>query len=57
MLTKKIYNYFSDVLMGIGCFDSTFKLQVRNSSHSYQTLPRRVTCALQEPLKEELGRL
>ena len=56
ILTQKIHNDFSDVFTGIGCFDGTFKLQVREGSHLYQAPPRRVAYTLQEPLKEELER-
>ena len=53
----KIHNEFSDNFTSIGCFKGTFKLQVREGSHPYQALPRRVAYALQEQLWEELDRL
>ena len=53
----KIYKDFSDVFMAINYFEGMFKLQVREGSHPYQALPRRVAHALQEPLQDELDRL
>ena len=52
--TQTIHNEYSDVSTGIGCFDGTFKLRVKEGSHSYQTLPRRVKYMLQQPPNEEL---
>ena len=46
LLTMKIYNDFSDVFTGIGCFEGTLKLQVKEGSLP----PRRMAYALQEPL-------
>ena len=42
---------------GIGCFEDTFKLHVREGSCPYQAPPKRVSYALQEPLWEKLDRL
>ena len=44
----------SDVLTGSECFYVKFRLQVKEGSFQYQTPPRRVAYALQEPLMEEL---
>ena len=38
-------------------FEGTFKLGVKEGSHPYQTPPRRMAYALQQPLKGELNRL
>ena len=57
VLANKIYNKFSDVLSGTGCFEGTFILQVKEGSKPYEAAPRRVACALQEPVKKELDRL
>ena len=48
---------YHDMCTGIGYFDGTFKLQVREGSCSYQGKLRRVTYSLQEPLKEVLDKL
>ena len=50
----KLHNEFSDVFSGIGCFEGTFSLQVKDDSWPYQAIPRRVAYVLQETLKEEL---
>ena len=42
---------------GIGCFEGTFTLKVKDVSEPYHMPQRRVAYALQEPLKEELVRL
>ena len=57
ILTEKIHNDFSDIFIGISCFESTFKLQVRESSCPYKLSPRRVVYTLQRPIIEELGML
>ena len=46
-ITKRIYN-------DIHCFEGMFSLLVKESSHTYQAVPRRVAYALPKPLKEEL---
>ena len=38
-------------------FKGTFSLQVKDGMQPYQTLPRLVTYALQEPFKKKLERL
>ena len=53
----KIHNEFSDIFTSITCFEGTFKLWMREGSHPYQSLPRRLAHTLQEPLLEELDRL
>ena len=45
------------MLLGIGCFEETFKLKVKEGSQLYHMPPRRLAYTLQEPLKEELERL
>ena len=57
MLTMKIHNDFSNVFIVIDCFEGMSKMQMRDSSHPYQALPRRVAYVLQEPLQEELNKL
>ena len=39
ILIKKIHNEYSDLFTGVGCCDGTFKLQVREDSCPYQSLP------------------
>ena len=46
LLTMKIHNVYSDIFTGIGCFEGTFTLQVREGSCPYQALPRKVAYAL-----------
>ena len=53
-ITQTIHSKFSNVFTGIGYFQGKFLLLVREGSHLYQVLARRVTYALQEPLKEDL---
>ena len=53
-ITNRIHSECNDLFSGIGCFEGTFPLQVKEGSHPYQTTPRRVGYALQKPLKEEL---
>ena len=50
---QKLHSDFSDIFTVIGCFEGTFKLQVRQGSHQYQAPPRKVAY----PLQEELDRL
>ena len=57
LLTMKKHNDFSDLFTCFGCFEGTFKLQVQKGSCPFQTPPRRVAYALQEPLWKELERL
>ena len=57
LMTHRVHNKFSNVLTGIWCFQCTFKLRVKGSSCPYQVPSSRITCALQQPLKEELDRL
>ena len=53
-MTQRIDNEFHDAFTGIGCFDGTFRLQVREDSQPYQAPPSRVADGFQEPLKKEL---
>ena len=55
-IIPKIHSKCSDVFTGIGYFKRTFKLRVKKDIHPYQTPPRRVTYALQQPHKEEPDR-
>ena len=56
-MIQRFHNKFCNIYIGIGCFEGTLKLRVKEGSHPYQTVPRRVAYALQQPLKEELVRL
>ena len=56
VITQRIQNEFSDIFTGFECFKGTFKLRVKEGSHPYQALARRVAYALQQPLKQELDR-
>ena len=47
LITQQIHSIFSDAFTGIGCFEGTFKLWVRESSQQYQAPPQRVDYALQ----------
>ena len=42
------------MFLGIGCFEGTFTLLVKEGSQPYQVPPRRLAYALQETLMEEL---
>ena len=53
-ITNRTHDEFNDLFSGIGCFESTVSLQVKESCGPYQTHTRRVVYALQKPLKEEL---
>ena len=50
----KIQDRFGNVFNSIGCFKSTFSLQLKSDSKPYQAPPRHVAYALQKPFKEEL---
>lgn len=52
-ILKKFKNEFE----GIGCLEETVQIHLKNNAIPYQSPPRRVAYALQEPLKEELQRL
>ena len=56
-IRKQLHKEFEDVFTGIGCFDGTFSLQVKQDSKPYQASPRHVAYALQKPFKEELETL
>ena len=56
-LMQGIHNIFGDVFNGIGCFESTFSLQLKPDSKLYQVPPSCVAYALQKPFKEELENL
>ena len=49
-----IHDKFGDVFNGIGCFEGTFSLQLKPDSRPYQTPPRHVAYALQNPSKKNL---
>ena len=53
-MTQKIHNKFGNIFNGIGCFESTFSLQLKPDSKPYQAPPRHVAYVLQKPFKEEL---
>ena len=36
LITQRIHNEYIDVLTGIGCFDGTFRWQVKEGSQVYQ---------------------
>ena len=55
-MTQKIHDTFGNIFIGIGCFESTFSLQLKPDS-KYQAPPRCVAYVLQKPLKEELEHL
>ena len=57
LIIQKIHSEFSNVFTGIGCFESTFKLRVKEDNHPYKTPPSWVAYTLQQPLKGELDRL
>ena len=48
ILMQKIHYEFTHVFSEIGCFEGTFRLQVKEGSWPYQQPPRRVAYALQE---------
>ena len=50
--TQEIYNKYSAMLTGIGCFKGTFSLQVRNDVKTYLVPLRCTACTLHEPFKE-----
>ena len=52
-ITHRIPNEFNNSFSGIGCFEGTFALQVKEGSHPYQAPQRRVAYTLQKPLKEK----
>ena len=56
-MTNRMCNEFHDLFSGIGCFEGTFSLLVKEGSYPYQTPTRRVAYATQKPLKEELIQL
>ena len=56
-ITQQLEQHFTDVFTGIGCFDSTFLLQVKPDSKPYQVPLRCATDSLQKPFKEELEQL
>ena len=56
-MMQSIHTGFGNVFNGIWCFKGTFSLQFKPDSKPYQTPPRCVTYALQEPFKEELRHL
>ena len=56
LITQRIHYEFINVFTGIGSFEGTFKLKVKEDSCPYQALPRWVTYALQQPVKGELNR-
>ena len=56
-MIQKIHDTFGDVFNGIGCFKSTFILQLKPDSQPYQVPPRHEAYALQQPFKEELKSL
>ena len=41
--TQKIFNEYSNVLTGIGCFKVTFSLQVNDDAKPYHVSPRHTT--------------
>ena len=53
-ITSRINNESINLFSGIGCFEGTFSLQVKEDNCPYQALPRRVAYALQKTLKEDL---
>ena len=54
IITQRIHNEFRDDFTEIGCFDDTFRLQVKEDSWPYQTPSKRLAYALQESLREEI---
>ena len=53
-MTQKIHDTFGNIFNGIGCFEGTFSLQLKQDSKPYQTPPRCMAYVLQKPFKEEL---
>ena len=53
-ITKKIHNELNNLFSGIGFWEGTFSLQVKEGSCLYHAPKRRVAYALQKPLKVEL---
>ena len=51
VLTNQIHSKFGDFFSGVGCFEGTFSLHVKEGSQSYQVPHRRLAYALQDPLK------
>ena len=45
-ITNRIHNEYSYLFYGIGCFEDTFSLQVKEGSCPYQAPPRRIAYAL-----------
>ena len=45
-ITSRMLNEFSNLFIGIGCFEGTFSLQAKEGSHPYQAPSRRVAYAL-----------
>ena len=56
-LTEFIHNVFKDVFSGIGCFEGTVSLQVKEGSKPCKVPPRCVAYALQQLFSEELEHL
>ena len=52
--TQQIHKDFEDLFNHIGCFDSTFSLQLKLDSKPYQVPPRCMAYALQKPFKGDL---
>ena len=50
--TQQLHKEFEDVFNGIGCFNSTFSLQLKLESKPYQVPPRHVAYTLQKPFEE-----
>ena len=53
-MTQRIHEEYGKVFNGIGCFESTFSLQLKPDSTPYQAPLRCVVYALQKLFKEEL---
>ena len=46
VLMQKIHNEFSNVFSGVGCFEGTFRLQVKEGSKPYQTQKQQIILPL-----------
>ena len=55
--TLRMYDEFSDVLNGTGCFKGSFFLQVNDDPMPYQVPPKCTAYVLQVPFKNELERI